>query len=118
MLPNNLKGRGHLKVSAHFFYFLLDKNTSKNQIAPVLINATKAQLLGISEIFLNLLENKTIKLSPTISSLINKHKKLLSTFSSSFRKERVQRQFVRKHFKLIYLILKRTEKIIYFELDK
>ena len=107
-----------LQKSKNFLYFLLDENITKKQIQTVLFNTTSNHLLAISEIFLNLLENKYLKLSYSVKTFISKHKRLLTKFSASFKKGSLQRKIIKRHYKVIYSILKKTQKTINSSINK
>lgn len=97
----------------HFFHFILDKNSPKHQIIFILLNLSTSQLQSISEVLYNLLNNKNIKLSPSLKRLINTHKELLKTFVSNFNKNFfLQRKLLTKKYKQIFSVLHKAQKII------
>ena len=57
-----------IKQSKSFFNFLLDKHTTKKQIHFVLTNLAHIHLESVTELIYNLLENKFIKISPSLKS--------------------------------------------------
>lgn len=99
--------------NTHFFKFILDKNTPKNQIIFILLNLSRLQLQGISEVLYNIVKNKYIKLSPSLKRLIKKHESLLKTFISSFNKNfTLQRKLLASKYKQIFNILHQVQDII------
>ena len=96
-----------IKQSKSFFNFLLDKHTTKKQIHFVLTNLAHIHLESVTELIYNLLENKFIKISPSLKSVIKKHKNILVKFISSIKKSLyLQRKILKKYYKIFYYIIR------------
>ena len=94
-----------------YFIYLLIK-TSKNQARALLETATTDQILGISEVFLNLIENN-IPLSKKIQTILKKHKGLFQKLGSRKLPEKSKYKLVCKHWKLVWSLLTEAKKILH-----
>lgn len=106
----------YLKQNINFFRFLLGESSTREQKKLILINISKTQLLSIIEIIYNLLKNDYIKKSSALKQVIKKYNVMLIRFISLSRT--LQLKFIRKHFKIIYLILSKAKDIIFLALSK
>lgn len=102
-----------LKQSKSFFNFLLDKNSTEKQIYFLFIHPSQVHLESIIELIHNLLENKSIKISPLLKGNIKKHRKILVKFTSSVKKSLLmQKKILKKYFRLFYVIIYQSRNII------
>ena len=95
----------------NFVRLLLDSNTSKSQARALLETANPHQVLAISEIALNLVENQ-IPLSSHLRSHIKKNLTLFKKLSRKTVSERARYSVVRKQWKLIWNTLLLFKKIL------
>jgi hypothetical protein len=108
--------RKYLKNSHYFLHFLLDANCTKQQRRSILQNLSKYQLQSIIEILYNLFQNKNIKYSPNLVKVLKQHQKSFDKILSSKRYSKI-REFIKKHYRLIYIILSKAKPLITQVLD-
>lgn len=101
----------YLQKSYFFFLFLFDSNSTKEQKGFILQNLSKYQLQSIIEILYNLFKNKNIKYSTSLKKVISQNQFLFNKVLIS-KRQSVQRKFIQKHYRLIYLVLSKAKGII------
>lgn len=102
-----------LKQSRSFFNFILDRNTTKKQIHFIFLNLAHIHVESIIEIVYNLLENKYIKVLPSLKKVIKRYKKNLLKFTTSLTKSlSIQKSLLKKNFRLFYFLIRKSKNII------
>jgi len=103
-----------LKKSECFLRFILDPLGCTKQIKFILLNSSSIQLEVLTEIFHNILKNQN-KFNFKVRKLIRKRKRLLTKFSSSFRKNntKLQKKILINNFKIILHILITIKDIVF-----
>lgn len=105
-----MQGR-YLQKSYYFFIFLFDSNTTKEQKRCVLQNLSKYQLQAIIEVLYNLFKNKNIKYPLSLKKIINQNRSSFKEILTS-KKQTVHRDFIKKHYRLIYFVLSKAKSVI------
>lgn len=95
-----------------FFQFLLDSKTTKEQKYYSLINTSNEQLKAIIEILYNLINNHHLELTTSLKQTIKRNNTLLTKFSSSHKVLYHKRKLIKRHYRIIYLILSQAKHII------
>lgn len=106
-----------MKQSKSFFYFLLDKNTTKKQIQHVLMFPAHTHLESVIEVCYNLLVNNFLKLAPSLKSKIKSNSGIIKKFIQS-KSLQVQKKILQKYFPLFYFIIIKSKQIILKALSK
>ena len=108
-----------VKQSKFYFHFLFDKNITKKQVQSILTNPAHTHLESLIEIIYNLLENKYIKLTPSLKNTIKKYNIILKKFVKTTTKSLlIQKKILKKHFRLFYYIIRQSRKFILLALDQ
>lgn len=96
-----------------FLRFILESQTSRKQSRFILLNCTDIQLKVIVEIFHNLLKFQDV-IPPKIGKLIKKRKRTLVRLIKLLKKKKnsLQKQFISKHFQLIFKVLQAGKRVI------
>jgi len=103
-----------LKKSECFLRFILDPLGCKKQIRYILHNISSIQLGVLTEIFHNILKNQHL-FGSSVKRLIQKRKKLLNKFTSSFKQksDKKQKQILLSNIKIFLNILFTVKNIIF-----
>lgn len=102
----------YLKKSKLFFLFLFDSNTTEEQKRFILLNLSKNQYKSIIEILYNLVENKYVKIPPSLQKTIKQNYRLLNKILST-KKPSDRFKHIQKHYKLIYSVLFKGKYILF-----
>lgn len=119
MVTSPLAHGNILKKTKYYFLFLLDSNSSKEQIHFILSNPSKIHLKAIIEVSHNLLENPHLKLTTSLKKDLSKNKRILLKLTSSRNKDlSLKRKIIRKNWQIIYQILNKAKSIILLAINQ